>query len=63
MPAGGKRPGAGRPKKETGRKASVSLYLSVEVAEYLNALGTAKSEFIDKLVRNSREFISRDKLI
>jgi hypothetical protein len=56
MSRGGKREGAGRKPGPTGPKGSVTLWLSVDVAAFLETFGQERSVTVEKTLRKSAAF-------
>ena len=53
---GGQRKGAGRKPSPKGPKGSVTLWLSSDVAAFLETFGKDRSELVDDMVRRSAAF-------
>ena len=57
MPAGGKRPGAGRKPSKHGTKQSLTVRLTPDVIRFLaEAHGENQSQAIDQAIRNTAAF-------
>jgi hypothetical protein len=53
---GGKREGAGRKPGKSGPKGSLTLWLTADVAAFLETFGSEKSDHVDKTLRKSAAY-------
>ena len=56
MPRGGRRAGAGRKPSPAGKKRTVSLWLTEELARFLDLFGVRKSTHAEESLRRTKAF-------